>query len=125
MSKKELSWTDTLSSLNLYINNYIESKKLHPDCRTQNFPDYISENITKFIINKIQNLKTSQNSKEPVGFFNCINSKIGDLEIINDNEVIKVEVKCFTSKGPSSFGPKEKWNLLYFLDATDFINYNL
>jgi len=111
MNKKELHLNYTIKSLNLYIENYIQSKKLHPDCRTQNFPYYISENITKFIIREIEKL-------------NCINSKVGDLEIVNNNKIIKIEVKCFTSKGPSSFGPTESWNVLYFLDAIDFKNYN-
>ena len=36
----------------------------------------------------------------------------------------KLEVKCFSTKSPSSFGPKEKWDYIYFLDALDFKNKN-
>ena len=34
----------------------------------------------------------------------------------------RIEVKCFTSTGPSSFGPKECWDVLYFLDGCDYRN---
>jgi hypothetical protein len=40
--------------------------------------------------------------------------------IVNDN--ILVEVKCFASSGSTTFGPKEKWDHIYFLDAIDFKN---
>ena len=43
--------------------------------------------------------------------------KGGDLMYNND----KIEVKTFTSSGPSSFGPKESWKTIYFLDATKFL----
>ena len=32
------------------------------------------------------------------------------------------EVKAFTSDGPSSFGPKKKFGVLYFLDMRDWLN---
>ena len=47
----------------------------------------------------------------------------GDLIIVNiagGGDVIKrIEVKAFMSDGPSSFGPTETWNWLYFVDAKD------
>ena len=44
----------------------------------------------------------------------------GDLIILNK----KIEVKGFMSTGPLSFGPSEKWSLLYFVNAIDFQNKN-
>ena len=43
----------------------------------------------------------------------------GDLIIKNKyiKRVIRIEVKGFTSSGPSSFGPKEQWDILYFVDG--------
>lgn len=92
--------------------NYIKQiadfkKKTSCKLRFPNFPECISENIIKEFINKIERRK-------------CVNSKIGDLEITS-NPKVKIEVKCFTSSGPTSFGPTENWNELYFLDATNFI----
>nr|MDO8116245.1 hypothetical protein [Candidatus Sigynarchaeota archaeon] len=34
----------------------------------------------------------------------------------------KVEVKAFISDGPTTFGPKEAWDEIYFFDARDFVN---
>ena len=57
----------------------------------------------------------------------CECSKIGDLCVIETLEDqkknnIKIEVKCFSSTGPTSFGPNESWNEIYFLDAYEFAN---
>lgn len=71
-----------------------------------NFPEIISENLIKFYIQDFENR-------------NCINSKSGDLQINNSDGKLpsKIEIKCFTSQGPTSFGPTEKWEEIYFLDA--------
>jgi hypothetical protein len=85
------------------INIYTKLSKKH---RLPNFPEDVSENIVKFIIKKIYNYCPSWDTKS------------GDL--CYDGK--QLEVKCFSSYGPSSFGPTEKWNELYFLDGTDFLN---
>jgi hypothetical protein len=91
------------------INEYlINNDKKHKKIRHQNFPSEISENIVKFIINNQFNIYSNWNTQK------------GDL----NNGNVDIEVKCFSSKGPISFGPTESWNELYILDATDFINYN-
>ena len=46
------------------------------------------------------------------------NIKNGDL--IFDNK--KIEVKGFCSNGPSSFGPSESWEYIYFVDCCDYLN---
>ena len=94
-----------------YINdlNKFKKNKLGFKMRLPNFPEGISENIIKEYIKNIEQR-------------NCISSQTGgDLEVINNKQNVKVEVKCFASKGPTSFGPTEKWNELYFLDATNFL----
>lgn len=48
------------------------------------------------------------------------NTPKGDL-VLCDNQI---EVKCFTSTGPTSFGPSENWDCIYFVDGTDFKNKN-
>jgi hypothetical protein len=75
--------------------------------RMPNFPEYLSENIIKFIIkNKLK--------------LECENSLSGDLKINN----LKIECKTFTSTGPISFGPNEKWDEIYFLDGTNWLKNN-
>ncbi len=85
------------------LNEFKSKNKIN--VRMPNFPEIISENIIKhFIIN-------NENR-------NCNNATSGDLISGGD----KIEVKCFSSSGPTSFGPNEKWKELYFLDAIDFNN---
>ena len=72
-----------------------------------NFPEIISENIIRFILtNKANNISTR----------NC---KSGDLYSTIEG---RQECKCFTGEGPSSFSPSANWDVLYFLDATDWLN---
>jgi CRISPR/Cas system CSM-associated protein Csm2 small subunit len=81
------------------INKLLSKKK----CRNENFPSAISENIVKFAIFKKYKVMP------------CRDTKCGDLELLNK----KIEVKGFMSDGPSSFGPKENWNWIYFIDCKD------
>jgi hypothetical protein len=50
-------------------------------------------------------------------FLECSNIKPGDLY---REKLGKIEVKCFSSDGPLSFGPKEKWKTLVVLDAKNY-----
>ena len=36
-----------------------------------------------------------------------------------------IEVKSFTSNGPSQFGPNKKFGVLYFLDLRNFLDNNI
>jgi hypothetical protein len=83
--------------------------------RLPNTPEDISENTAKFIIRSWVNDPTTKWSKS-----SKLNIKIsGDL--ISLIEGIQ-EVKCFTSTGPLSFGPKEAWNVVYFLDFVNWLD---
>lgn len=54
----------------------------------------------------------------------CWDTDKGDI-VINKLSLFKqIEIKGFMSDGPSSFGPSEKWDLLYFVDARDTLNFN-
>lgn len=85
--------------------NMLMSKKKR---RNENFPSDISENIAKFAIYKKYGIMPSWDTDK------------GDL-IYNKK---RFEVKGFISDGPSSFGPKEMWDVLYFVDAIDILNKN-
>lgn len=82
------------------INKQLKKKKI----RNSNFPSEISENIAKLAICKKYRVMPTWDTER------------GDLYIqcpINR----QVEVKGFMSVGPSSFGPTERWDWIYFVDC--------
>jgi hypothetical protein len=107
----------SLSLLNDLIETYIKRDTIlenmnneifigdHKKLRRENFPEYISENIVKFAIYKKYKIMPNWNVSS------------GDLELVKKNKKIKIEVKAFSSSGPSSFGPTEKWDHIYFVDC--------
>ena len=84
--------------------------KSNINIRLPSIPEDISENIIKFIIQNKNNDITST--------WNC---GVGDL--YSQIEGVQ-ECKCFTSDGPLSFTPSSLWNVIYFLDARDWLNNN-
>ena len=92
--------------LNYHRDIELLDKKYGCSTRLNGLNENISENIIKFILHKNN--------------MNCNNSSIGDLIDYKNN--IKYECKCYTSKGPISFGPTEKWDKLCLLDGLDWTN---
>lgn len=91
---------------------YVESRmasasRLNITIRLPHIPEDISENIVKFILHKLGDI-TSR--------WNCSR---GDL--YSDKELVQ-ECKCFTSNGPLSFSPSTDWNVIYFLDARNWLS---
>jgi hypothetical protein len=84
------------------------TKDLGIKVRFPSIPEDISENIIKFIIHSKLNDKTSN--------WSC---KRGDL--VSEKEG-KQECKCFTSDGPPSFTPTSQWDVIYFLDARNWLH---
>jgi hypothetical protein len=92
----------------IYVNGRINTTiKIGVKVRLPCIPEDISENIIKFIIHNKLNDKTSR--------WDC---KKGDLESKNEG---KQECKCFTSDGPPSFTPSSDWDVIYFLDARNWL----
>jgi hypothetical protein len=75
--------------------------------RLPSIPEDISENIIKHIIRN----KTGDTTTR----WDCKN---GDLHSQKEG---KQECKCFTSDGPPSFTPTSDWDVIYFLDARNWI----
>jgi hypothetical protein len=71
----------------------------------------ISENIIKFLI---QFKLGDKSCKWTKSIANAGAKIAGDL---TSTATGAIECKCFTSDGPISFGPTERWNEIYFLDA--------
>ena len=122
-AKKIAASTDVYTEENLrdafhthkeYVSKRIELKeKTGLAIRMPNMPEDISENIAKFIIHLVLGDTTSKWTKGMKG------KKItGDL--ISEKEGTQ-EVKCFTSDGPPTFGPNENWDVIYFLDAREWM----
>lgn len=101
-------YVDALLQSHILYCNSIKDIKKQMKCvkniRQPNSPEVISEYLTQ----KSYKLKFNDDVSKKTGDINC-----GDK---------KIEVKCFTSKGPSSFGPKESWDELIFVDAINFKN---
>ena len=102
---------DILQELFNLHKNYIKGLKecairLGITFRLPCIPEHISENIIKFIIHKNGDISSKWNCK-------------GDL--FSDKEG-KQECKCFTSDGPSSFTPTSGWDVIYFLDARNWLD---
>jgi len=105
-----------------YREQYIELKFINErygiSIRQQNPPEDITENIVKYIIRKYENDNTCVWCKG-------INKKYklkGDLYSNNYDKNYPIEVKSFTSDGPSQFGPNKKFGKLYFLDLRNWLN---
>ncbi len=93
------------------MNENFENKKI----RISNFPSHISENIAKFAYHK------------KYGRMPTWDTSVGDLQLIDIEPTQQLEVKGsidLFNGGPSSYGPKEKWDLIYFVDGIDTLNYN-
>ena len=118
---KKLNDNYTVIILNRCLDQYISGLKFNNEInvlmsrkkrRNENLPSDISENIVKYAIYK------------KYGVMPCWDTNKGDL-VINKNNIFKrIEVKGFMSVGPSSFGPKEMWDWIYFVDGMDIRNKN-
>jgi len=109
------------SRYNEYKASYIktdEYKKRGIPLRQQNPPEDITENIVKFIIRNFEKDATVVWCK---GVDKKYNLK-GDLYSKKYDKNFPLEVKSFTSNGPSQFGPNKKFSVLYFLDLRNWIN---
>lgn len=111
---EELTKHDIRQLFISYKTYCFERKKIYDKkskkSRLPNFPEDISENIVRQFIIQKENIKCKYVTKN------------GDLEKIFENHVKKIEVKCFASDGPTSFGPSEKWDEIYFLNAKLFMD---
>ena len=121
LEKSSLDSKETMSDL--YTNvvlrqqfsihkQYVESriatsKALNIRIRFPGIPEDISENIIKMLIRRIRGDETCT--------WNC------DGDLYSHAEK-KQECKCFTSSGPISFTPSSGWNVIYFLDATKWLD---
>ncbi len=102
-----------------FKNMYVSDEELIKNglkIRHQNTPEDITENITKFIIRKFENDDTCVWCKG-------IDKKYGLTGDLYSNKYeVPIEVKSFTSSGPSQFGPDKKFSVLYFLDLRKWLN---
>jgi hypothetical protein len=104
-----------------FKNTYLSDEKLIKNglkIRHQNTPEDITENIVKFIIRKYENEKTCVWCKGVDKKYGLC----GDLYSNKYEKKLPIEVKSFTSNGPSQFGPNKKFGVLYFLDLRKWLN---
>lgn len=91
----------------LYLFYYKTNDKLNKKkMRLPNYPSEITENLVKFAIIKKYNVSP------------CWDTKKGDLYL--HGKYLEVKGSCdLMNGGPSSFGPKEEWHRIYFVEAVD------
>jgi hypothetical protein len=95
---KYIDGYNTLLRLRNELNPILNDKKI----RTINYPSEITENIAKFAIAKKYKVMGNWDIKP------------GDLKVLDKH----IEVKGgFIENGPPTFGPKEKWDWIYFVDC--------
>lgn len=110
-----------ISRFTNFKNMYISDEELIQNglkIRHQNTPEDITENIVKFIIRKYEN----DNSCVWCKGIDKKYGLTGDLYSNNYEKTAPIEVKSFTSNGPSQFGPDKKFGVLYFLDLRKWLN---
>ena len=91
-----------------YVNGRIHTtKKIDIKVRLPCIPEDITENIVKNILHNKLGDTTSR--------WDC---KKGDLQSEKEG---KQECKCFTSDGPISFTPSSNWDVIFFLDARNWL----
>ena len=101
-----MNTSDLVIVFNAYINysKLLQSYKM----RRPNFPEGLSETLAGHLLSKHYSKK-------------IMKAKCGDL--IDENK-FKYEIKCFSSVGPTSFGPTESWDSLVFVVFIDYENGN-
>ena len=77
--------------------------------RRPNFPCELSEQLVQYLLITKQGLDCRWDINK------------GDIKIIYDDIVKRGEVKCFSSDGPISFGPTEPWDILYLVNAKEYM----
>ena len=95
-----------------YVLSYLHLRShIRKLIRGINIPEDISENIVKLIIQYIEGDAECSWCKS-IGMSGDLFSKKDGI----------IEVKAFSSDGPSSFGPRKKFNVIYFLDMRNWID---
>lgn len=112
-------------TLKIRYNSFIDTYKIDEalikkklPIRHQNTPEDVTENATKVIIRNKENDKSCVWSKG-------VEKKEGLKGDLHSNKYDKnspIEVKSFTSNGPSQFGPNKKFSVLYFLDMRNLLS---
>ena len=134
-----VEFNDVLRALELTIQYQKSMNEIFPDGRGINLPQEITENLILSILRYIKGMdarwckETKKPNKISGDGYTPATGIAVNLEPSPANRKVKViikytgmkklEFKCFTSTGPPTFGPTEKWDQLYFLDAIDYHDY--
>lgn len=99
-----------IQCIDIYSNTIKMEKEMnttlnHRKIRLSNFPSHISENIVKFVFYNTYRIMPSWDTKK------------GDLFIPLLNIQIEVKGSIDLSNAPPTFGPKENWDFIYFVDG--------
>ena len=88
------------------MNKSLKKKKI----RKTNFPSHISENIVKFAFYKTYKVMPTWDTDK------------GDLLLPQYSKRIECKGSINLSNGPPTFGPKEEWDYIYFVDGVETLD---
>jgi len=128
---------DVLRALELTIQYQKSMDQYFPNGRRMNLPQEITENVCLLILRRIKGMDAGwcKETKKPnkisgdgytpaTGIAVKLVPMKRKVKVVIEYKGIKIlEFKCFTSIGPSQFGPTEKWDRLYFLDGRGYHDY--
>lgn len=132
-----VEFNDVLRALDLTIQYQKSMNEIFTDGRGINLPQEITENLILSILRYIKGMdaRWCKETKKPnkisgdgytpaTGIMVKIDPKKTKVKVdIQYTGMKKLEFKCFTSTGPPTFGPTEKWDRIYFLDAIEYHDY--
>tara|TARA_R110001592_G_scaffold97593_3_gene279525 strand:+ start:6735 stop:7331 length:597 start_codon:yes stop_codon:yes gene_type:complete len=132
-----VNFDDVLRALELTIQYQKSMNEIFTNGRGINLPQEITENLILSIIRHIKGMdaRWCKDTKKPHKIsgdgYTQATGIVVKLEpnkrkakvVIQYTGMKRLEFKCFTSNGPPTFGPTEKWDRLYFLDAIDYHDY--
>lgn len=132
-----VEFDDVLRALELTIRYQNDLNEVFPHGRGMNLPQEITENLIIAILRHVTGVdaRWCKQTKRPnkisgdgyipgTGFELKLEYKKTKVKVaIEYTGIQKLEFKCFTSTGPPTFGPTERWDRLYFLDAIDYHDY--
>ena len=106
-----LEYTRTIDEMN---NDILRKNKYSKMCRRPNPPSEVTEHMALFAWH-------SKFGTYPVWAIKGGDLKLCDMKTPKHRCLTQIEVKAFTSDGPISYGPKEKWNVIMYVDLRDLI----
>jgi len=125
LCRRVLSWKRDIEEITQLNRELCSEDSSHKTIRNNPTPSDISENIVKFTFYVNYGVWLNWNGKGDLHlpFEICEPTRRG----YRTKKIVlrQIEVKALISDGPSSFGPTESWDWIYFVDMRKFMTENI